>query len=669
MSLASLTEVLARDVAAFLDTALVKRVPERDKPVAESLCVRAALSWPVDDDGWTAAQQEVAKRLAEHFGERVSDWARVLYLTALYLSYAGLDAPHPREDPKLRVVRRGKQLRRVELDLARAFAEALIEQADRTHRMQLFETLDEWAAWQTVARALESLALQLTPSEILTVLTRAIEFSWGNDAASTILDHIGYALAASPTSVDEILWGWLGADDNYVDADVRAIGKLALWRLPQHSNAGSLRRRLVHQFARLPKDGPMLAPRIAFRSWPNDAPLTERSELLLATLERLGNAGVSAALEALAYDPSTPRSNAFEIVDAIMAHLATPDQNVVIELVRVLHWLADDETSDDELSVSADEIIERFPPPEAFTLHSMPWLDRALATLTRRALDPVRGYVLDWIETFAEMFGPNWTLARLLPTTRTRLPGDAWLVEAAVSQRPRLRRGAIRCLVEPGSHDERAAGFEALTPLQVHALALLMLSQATAGEAIVDVLFELARVRLDCLNVLIPLLGEPAMRTFPGKHRRCVEAWAKAVEERAHDAQAEAVATLQELLEARERDARVRFSVREPLFERTLPAWSPAAEIFTRQVRKVMRAHASPLREAATRIPIACGEATTVEFGDGSGHKPTLLEEHSNKMEGLFLDAYDPVAAVLARSEYEREAHRLLDVATQEDLA
>ncbi len=650
-------------MAAFLDAALVERVPARDIPTAKSLCVRAASSWPADDEGWAAARRQVAEQLAAHYDERASDWARVLHLTALYLGAARFEQPHPREDREGRVLHRGQQLHRVELGLAQALAEVLLAGANEPRRVQLFESLDEWDAWRAVARAFEAQRLRLDAIEAAALVTRAIEFSWGDGAASTILDPIKAAVTASSESVDAILEGWLGAKEAHVDTDVRTIGVLALWRLPEHPDPSALRQRLVHQLARDPIAGPVLAPRVAFRSWSRDASLDTRKQLLLATIDQVGGAGVGAALEALAHDPDTPREDALDIFDALADRVTSFDEGVVIELVRVLRWIAEVPSEDapsgnPELDGAA--IVRRLPPPGVFTLKAMPWLDRALSSLARHASEPVRDYVLDWIETFADQFGGERTLDHLLHRTRKALPGDHWLVEAAVSpDRRKLRQGAILCLVEAPSQDDRPAALEALTPRQVEALARLLLAQSTAGATIVDRLFELAQIRLDCLDTLLPLLGLPTSWTYPGQHRRCVEAWAKAVEGRpGDDPEVEAVASLQALIELRQEHSQARFAVRELLFEPTLPARGPAGEIFTRKMREAMRAHESPLRAVATKVPIACGEATT--FGSQGDSEATPLKDYANSMEGLYLDFHDPIAGMLERVGHEQQAQRLL---------
>lgn len=649
------SETLARDITAFLDAALIERVPERDIPAAESLCVRMVSTWPVDDDGWDTARRHVAEPVAEHFVARTHDWARALDLMALYLDSAALDEAHPREG-EFRFSRRGKELHRVELDLARAFAEALLEQADTLTRIRLFEALDSWESWPPVVRALESLGLELDPAEALTLVSSAIKFSWGDSANDTILDHVKKIMSLCPESVDAILEGWLIDDEAYVDADVRAIGVLALWRLPQHPNPAKTRRRLVYRLARLPVAGFGLAPRVAFRSWSKDAPFLERRRLLLTTLERMGDPAVSAALAALAHDPDTLRSDALDLLDAIVEQATTVDENGVIEIARVLHWIAEDPNH-----VDAAALVHRLPPPDGFTVRSLPWLDRTLSRLARLAPEPVREYVLNWIETSAAELGSGQSLTRLLGQTRKALPGDAWMIEAAVSKkRPALRAGATRCLVE-GRPDERRPGFEALTKRQVHALALQILTQVTAGAAFVNLLFELARARPDCLDVLVSLLGDPTIRTYPGRHRRCVEAWAETLAGRPDDdPEVQAVARLQAFLDARDRAAKARFSVREVLFEPTLPVRGPMGEIFTREMRKVMRSQESPLLAMATKVPIACGEATTMDFGDGDARTPSPLKTYENAMEGLYLDNYDPIAAMLERMDYARQVEQLL---------
>lgn len=661
----SSTESLAADMAAFLDAALVERVPARDIATAESLCVRAASSWPDDDEGWAASRRQVAEQLADHYDERASDWARALYLMALYLDAAWLDEPHPHAEGSGRFLRRGQQVHRVKLELDQAFAEALLVRSNRHLRVQLFESLDEWDAWRALARALEARRPRLDASDVSALVTRAIEFSWGDGAASTVLDPIKVALTASSESVDAILEGWLGAEEPHVDIDVRTIGVLAQWRLPEHPDPSSLRRRLVHQLARSPAGGLALAPHVAFRSWSRDASLDDRKQLLLATIKQLGGAGVSDALGALAHDPDTPSKEALEILDALVERATSLDERGVIELVRVLRWIADAQSREapsDSPEIDGGSLVRRLPPPGVFTMRAMPWLDRALSTLARHASEPVRDYVLDLIETFADQLGGERTLDHLLPQTRKALPGgDGWLIEAAVSDRPNLRQGAILCLVEAPIRDDRRAALEALPSRRVEALARLLLSQATAGAAIVDLLFELAQVRPDCLDALLPLLGQPTMQAYPGRHRRCVEAWAKAVEGRpAADPQVEAVASLQAVIELRQRHSQACSAVRELLFEPTLPVREPAGEIFTRTMRESMRAHESPLRAMATKVPIACGEATTFGNHGDDNDNETPLKDYTNSMEGLYLDLHDPIAGMLERVRHEQEAERLL---------
>jgi hypothetical protein len=659
-NLSELDDPLASDIATFLDAALV--VPEPDIPAAESLRVRMVSTWPEDDDGWNTARRRVADQLAEHYMDRIHDWARAIDLSALYLDSVALDETHPREDAEFRALRRGKEIHRVELDLARAFAEALLQRADVVARIRLLEALDSWDSWPAVVRAMSSLQLKLDPGEALTLASRAIEFAGRDGANDTILDHVKTTLSFCPESVDAILEGWLTAGEAYVNADVHTIGVLALWRLPERPNSTKLRRRLVDRLARLHAD--RLAPHVAFRSWSKDAPFVERKSLLLTTIERIGDAAVSTALAALAHDPDTTRSDGHKLLGAIVGQAVILDENAAVQLVRVLQWIAEDSNE-----IDATALVRQLPPPGVFTAQSMHWLDHTLSILARGAPEPVREYVLGWIGTFAAALKSSKSLTHLLRRTRKALPGDTWLIQAAVSNRPALRVGATRCLVGGRGQDERRAGFEALSKRQVHALGLQILSQVIV-DADVNLLFELARVRPDCLDVLGPLLGEPTIRTYPGRHQHCVEAWAEAIDGLPEDdPQVKAVASLRALIETRNGAAHARFSVRELLFDRTLPLFEPMAELFTRQVRKEMRAHESPLRAMATKVPIACGEATTMEFGNGDASAPSPMTTQEIPGEGLYLDNYDPVAAILERRDYAAKVEQLLASPNREDSA
>jgi hypothetical protein len=642
---------LGADVTAFLDRALVEVVPDRDVPAAKAICTRICQMWPTDDAGWEAALEVLAEEMAAHLADRPELWGRALHLTALYLNRAEFDEPHPRQDARdLPVFRSGVRVYFVELGLARAFARALLVRAGEGRRDRLFESLDEWRAWEAAAGALAQLRPRLDASEIARILTLAVRFTIGDSAAEDVLDPIREALlSASTAGVDEILERWTSGEEPHADVDARVVGLLALWRLPGRDDGESLRRRVVRQLSRLPPQrGARIALQVAFRSWPADAALSQRADLLLETLGRLGNMATSAALAVLAHDPNTDPLAALPILDAIVERIDEADEDTAVERTRVLRWIA-------EASSDASQLLARLPKPEQFSERSMPWLDRALSVLARRAEEAVRAYVLDWIEVHPDHL-------EHLRKTRVRLSGDDWLIEAAVSPRPSLRRGAVRSLVgsKPDSESRRAA-FERLDAQQALGLAHVILSQASAGTKIVDLLFELAQARTHDLEVLSPLLGEPTMQTYPGRHRQCVEAWATAIAGRPDDdPQKLVVARLTALLDARRRKNEGRRALRWMLFERTQPTRAPMNELLSRQMRAAMDQHESALLALTTKVPIACGEATTWENGDGDTRKPQPLEEKWYEMEGLLLDAYDPIAAQLARVDHEQQARRLL---------
>lgn len=648
---------LGAEVAAFLDRALVEVVPDRDIPAAKAIRAQICRTWPTDDAGWEAAGKALAKQMAAHVADRPERWGRALHLTALYLNLDEFDAPHPRHDEQeLPVFRRGERVYFVELSLARAFAEALLVRSGEGRLHRLFESLDEWSAWQAGAGALAQLRPQLDAPEIVRILTLAVRFTAGDSGAESVFDPIREALLdTSMAAVDEILDSWTSAEEPYAELDVRVVGLLALWRLPNRDDSESLRRRVVRQLSRLPPQrAGRIALQVAFRSWSPDTALSERAKLLLETLDRLGSTAVSAALAVLDNDPNTPPLTALPILDAIVERSDEVDEATTVERARVLRWIA---LASKKESSFALQLVARLPRPELFSGSSAPWLERALRVLAPRAEEAVRAYVLDWIEVHFDE-----PLDQLLPKTRAQLAGDDWLIEAAVSPRSSLRRGAVRCLVGSKSRPEsRRDAFVRLGAQQALGLAHVILSQAPVGAEVVDLLFELAQARTNDLDALGSLLGELTMQTYPGRHRRCVEAWASAVAGRPDDdPQKAVVARLTALLDARRRQTEVRRSLGNLLFERTVPSREPMMELFNRQMRAAMNQHESPLLALATKVPIACGEATAWEFGDGDARTPKRLEEMSFEMEGLLLDAYDPVAAQLARVDHDQAAQHLL---------
>lgn len=246
------------------------------------------------------------------------------------------------------------------------------------------------------------------------------------------------------------------------------------------------------------------------------------------------------------------------------------------------------------------------------------------------------------------------------------MPGFGWLVEAAVSASPARRRVAVSCLVDADSDGRQEHAplttetCGSLTRTQVEGLARMLLYQSGLGESTVDLLFALARARPDCLDILGPLLAQPAVRAYPGRHARCVDAWAKAVAGRATtDAEVEVVEKLRQVIEERQQGFGVREQLWPVLFDRTRPTARAMHDLVRRQQRiaEENERQRSPFRALATMIPIACGEAFD---HTGRSDPTTPLQPMSWEFEGLALDAYDPLAAGFARLEHAREANRLL---------
>jgi hypothetical protein len=652
-------EPLADAAWAFLERALDELVPERDVPAARELCAQIVEAWPVDDEGWEAARMELAEGLAEHLAMQPRAWARALRLVSLYLNRAILHEPHPRHDTPMPVTQRGRRLDFVEFELSEAFGEALLGRSDAAQRMILYDTLDEWPPWKAVAQALARLRPLLDAEEIATLLTRAVRFTRGDSAAGEVLEPLREALMASTEGIDALLESWF----ERMDLDPSVIGLLALWRLPEREDGVNLRRRLVRQLLRLPpKQGAWSALHVAFRSWPAGVEFDARREAVLECLEHLGAEGVLPALAALAYDRDTRPQGALSLLDAIVSTIDDANEHsteIAIARVTVLRWIVREHPKGEALDVQA--IVDRLPSPAALPAdeHKLRQLDWLLSTLARRNSAPVRAYVLDWIETHAASLGSQG-IDQLLPETSAQLPGARWLIEAAVSRRPGLRYGALRCLLHSKTRVV-PEDFAELADEQVLALAHMTLSGAAVGAGAIDLLFDLAQARLDRLSDLLPLLGEEALRTYPGQHRRRVVDWAAAVEDRPEqDPERVAVKSLQALLDARKAAAQVKRALAPMIFERTSPARLPVMEAYVRAFHEGENQSLSLFRMIATEVPIACGAASTYEFGDADARTPRPFQEVSGEMEVPSLDAWDPVAAHFFRLSHEQQVQQLL---------
>lgn len=668
----SSVDLLVQELTTFLDVTIAGVVPERDVPVAKRIGRRICEQWPRDDDAWGAARAAIAQRIAAHLAEKPELWATALYLLTLYVDHVDLDEPHPRHEGPARMFVRGKLVYSAELDLARAVAAELLGSHGERHRERFFESLEEWAAWEATARALEAQRPGLDAREVLALVTHALRVTRGVGNADDVLDPIERGLIGSAAAIDEILEGWLSVTSPYDDVEPQVIGCLARWSLPHRTDGGDVRRRLVRQLARasLPQ-ARHESHLVAFGSWPHDAPLVIRRDLLLEALERTGPNGGVAALRALAFYGDEGSLDLLPILDAVVQRSDPSDPQLPFARLRVLRRIGQGlsriESSPGEILEHARSLFDRLPHPAEVPPDPLRELDRTLAPLVPHIPGAVREYVLQWLEEHrARLAARSESLDDGLPSTRRLMPGFGWLVEAAVSPSPGRRRVAVWCLVEAHSDGRREEApitretCGSLTHIQVEGLARMLLSQAGLGDAIVEFLFALARVRLDCLDVLGSLLGLPAMRAYPGRHARCVDAWAKAVAGRpTADPEVEVVERLRRAIAERQRGFDVRERLWPVLFDRTRPTARAMSELVRRQHRVAEEKERlrSPLRALATMIPIACGEAWDPT---GNSTQPSPLQSMRWEIEGLALDAYDPLAAGFARLEHAREANRLL---------
>lgn len=668
----SSVEPLIQALTSFLDVAIAGVVPERDAPTAESIARRICRQWPADDAAWDAARAEIAQGIVAHFADRPALWPTVLHLLALYVDHISLDEINPRHEGAARVHVRGKPVYPVDLGIAGAAAAEVLSSTADQRREQFFQSLNEWDAWEVTVRTLQARRPRLDAREILVLVTHALRGTRGIGNADSLLDPLQSGLLGSGQAIDVILDGWLDEIAPYADAEPQVIGLLARWRLPHRTDGGDIRRRLVRRLARLlPSQGGYEAHLVAFGSWPPDTSLAVRRDSLLEALERTGPSGGAAALRALAFYVDNHSLEALPILDAVVARSDPSDPQLPFARLRVLRRIGQGlsriEGPSSEIAAHAKSLFERLPRPAEVPPDPLWELDRTLAPLVAHVSGAVREYVLSWLEEHrARLAAQGESLSDALPSTRRLMPGFGWLVEAAVSASPERRRVAVSCLVDADadSHQEHAPLTKetcgSLTRTQVEGLARMLLYQAGLGESTVDLLFALARVRPDCLDVLGPLLAQPAMRAYPGRHARCVDAWAKAVAERAtKDPEVEAVAKLRQAIAERQQGFDVREQLGPVLFDRTRPTARAMHELVRRQQRiaEEKERQRSPFRALATVIPIACGEA----FGHAGGSDLTTpLQPMSWEYEGLALDAYDPLAAGFARLEHAREANRLL---------
>lgn len=203
-------------------------------------------------------------------------------------------------------------------------------------------------------------------------------------------------------------------------------------------------------------------------------------------------------------------------------------------------------------------------------------------------------------------------------------------------------------------------GYERLSSDQVLGLAHAILGEATMGEATVDLLFALARARVDLLTDLFDLLGAPAMQTYPGRYQRAVESWADAVRERPEDdGEKQAVEALREGVAQRHRGFEIRKQAGDIVFAPTRYTAAAIHERTQRAMQVMMRQNESPFMALMPRVPLACGEASAFDQSDDPEHISPLAR-FETQFEGHWLEAHDPVAARFARVVHQQHAARLL---------
>lgn len=651
---------LADAVWHFLERALEERAPERDVPASKVLCRRIIDEWPADVECWVRARESLTKALCEKLVEQPQIWARAIDLIYLYINRIELIAPHPLQTDT-KPVHRGQRVYVVEFGLALALTTGLLSESTREMRAQLYDALDTWESWQTVAEALAAHPLPFEGDEILRLLERATRFSEGDMAAGLLFDTLLEGLRASTTIVDALLKSWFGR----MDIEPKVVGLLALWRLPQDNELGELRQQLVHQFLRLPpQHGARMAVHIAYRSWPTSTTFEPRRAALVDCIDRLGAEGLAPALAALSHDNNIQLEQAIALHDSIVARIDVANQNdpmLASQRVEVLYWLTDKEPS---LDVAT--LVARLPPALAFPAdeHRLRLLDWLLSRLATREAAPVQAYLLDWIEAQAGAFRFRG-LTQLLPSTSKLLSGARWLIEAATSRRPALRIGALGCLI----HAQRPApaDFASLRETQVLALAHLMLAEADLGATIIDLIFALARARIDCIVALTPLLGEEALRTYPGQCERSIASWADAVADRTEDdVERRTVTQLQGLLDARKQTYEAKSTLFETIFERSSPTKRTANEWLERAFHHGLGQSNSLFLQIATKIPMACGAGWALDTRDADSGTARPFKKVSHEVEVPDLGGYDPIASTYSRFVHQQQADRLLNAGEEQ---
>lgn len=670
-------ESLAERIVAFVDAASDEREPERDIAAADAICHDIIETWPSDEAGWGEARAALAHAVAVRLDQPPAELASALHLVALYLDDIRLDTPHPRSDAgALRVA--GQQKFTVRFQLTRAVAAQLIARLSPDQLTTMCAALNEWHAWIAVAEAFSTANASLTPIVITSILAAAIAFSASDGAADKVIGPLLEGLAASASAVDEIIEAWLAAEAPHVGLDLGILWHLVRWRLPHRTNHRTIRGRLVHQLARMADErAQRIALFVTLRTWPATTRLEERRALLFEALDRIGSGGVPAALSAIAHDPLIAEGSRFDalpLFDAVVARADEVTHDVASASLWVLQWVARQLTDDSAAPEDVDALLRRLPLPSAIAPDRTRPLDWLLRRLVVHDVDRVKAYILDWLEAqHVALAQATQPIQDHLPLTAPKLTGDGWLIRAAASTRAALRVVALRCLVDPyvgighrmvGGPRHFAVpdqGYDTLTGSQVLGLAHLILGQSVLGEATIDLLFALARARIDCLPELLPLLAQPAMQTYPGRHERAVELWSEAVTARPEDdPERGATAHLEREVELRRRGFEARGAVSPVVFLPTRYAARAVGALFERQMQEAMRSHRSPLLELATRVPLACGGASAFDAAPDA-ESPTPLKAFGTEFEQAALEGYDPIAARYARLYHLEQASRLLD--------
>lgn len=668
-------EAIAARIVQFLKRAAIELEPARDVPDSEQICrdlldvLDKAAAWGVADEAagnesWQRALEGIAERVAVAFKDRAEEWPTIATLVRVYFRTVLVEEHSRAEKRYTHPTPSGKVLRSIEIGLLKPFLVQLLGPADQDTRIRFFDVLDDRPVCWTLADALDALVLSaLEAAALLRCLCSQKVNALGlkrREVTSWAVDNSAVA--------KEVVDGWMREVVPYRDLSPDAMPVLVEAVVGGHREEMSWRNHLIAGLTERNDEGSWaLAAYLACHAWPKEPipAVSERHALLLEHVRRLPERLLGVGLRCMVREADANPVEAIETTVQLVelgsarAGRRAPDAGYEVLVAEIATFAI---RALPRQGAGRESLKKLYPIILRVAPENVPYngLDSFFCDLAEVSVPEAFSVVGQWLNLHARSIVSSAAMLRdLLPLTINKIGflGEAdWVVQFMMANVLAVRRVA-EALWARGGYELPTDFLEKLSTVEAKVLACHIAASPMIDPSSVRLLMQLGVANSPTFDVVLDILINGVVSSYPGACRDSIEIWDKAAGGGRADLARGATAIrqrLEDLAQAHERRAKIA----EIYWVR--PASGAWNELWDREYGRLSQDASSKASLASLFSTVSIARGDMVAPLGHHGMDPISAEETSTTFELSLTDVIDPFAAHLRRIAYRRQAEALL---------